>query len=109
MEKRVENIVKILDEKKAENIEIFDLKINDYMVDYVIVATTLNAKHATSLLTFLKEGLKPQKEEFIRVDEDDNWTVIDLGDIFIHLMSESYREKYSIEEFLNELPKRHDK
>jgi nicotinate-nucleotide adenylyltransferase len=109
LEKRVENIVKILDEKKAENIEIFDLKSNDYMVDYVVVATTLNTKHAASLLTFLKEGLKPQNEEFVRVDEDDNWTVIDLGDIFVHLMSEKYREKYSIEEFLSELPKRQDK
>lgn len=106
LEKRVENIVKILDEKKAENIEIFDLKSNDYMVDYVVVATTLNAKHGSSLLTFLKEGLKPNKEEFVRVDEDENWTVIDLGDIFVHLMSEKYREKYSIEEFLKELPKR---
>ena len=64
MEKRVKNIVQILDDKKAENIEIFDLKNNDYMVDYVVVATTLNAKHGASLLTFLKEGLKPQKEEF---------------------------------------------
>lgn len=109
MEKRVKNIVQILDDKKAENIEVFDLKSNDYMVDYVVVATTLNSKHAASLLTFLKEGLKPQKEEFIRVDEDDNWTVIDLGDIFIHLMSEKYREKYSMEEFLNELPKRGEK
>lgn len=109
MEKRVKNIVQILDDKKAENIEVFDLKNNDYMVDYVVVATTLNTKHASSLLTFLKEGLKPNKEEFIRVDEDDNWTVIDLGDIFIHLMSEKYREKYSMEEFLQELPKRQDK
>jgi ribosome silencing factor RsfS/YbeB/iojap len=109
LETRVENIVQILDDKKAENIEIFDLKSNDYMVDYVVVATTLNAKHGASLLTFLKEGLKPQQEEFIRVDEDDNWTVIDLGDIFVHLMSEKYREKYSLEEFLQELPKRQDK
>ena len=36
-----------------------------------------------------------------RVDEDDNWTVIDLGDIFIHLMSEKYREKYNLEDFLD--------
>lgn len=106
MSKTIENIVKILDEKKAENIEVIDLKENDYLVDYVVVATTLNPKHGASLVTFIKEGLKPLKEEFVRIDEDDDWTVIDLGDIFIHLMSEKYREKYSIEEFLSELPKR---
>ena len=51
----------------------------------------------------LKTALKPLGEEFLRVDDDDNWTIIDLGDIFIHLMSEKYREKYTIEEFLSEL------
>ncbi len=88
--------------KKAENIEVFDLTSKDYVVDYVVIATTLNSKHAFALLDYLKVDLKPKGEEFLRVDEDEDWTVIDLGDIFIHLMSEKYREKYSLEEFLKE-------
>ncbi len=103
MNSRLESIKKILDDKKAENIEIIDLTSSDYIVDYVVIATTLNPKHAFSLLNYLKTDLKPQGEEFLRVDEDDNWTIIDLGDIFIHLMSEKYREKYNIEEFLAEM------
>ena len=104
--KRIEDIRRVLDEKKAENIEVIDLTSKDYIVDFVVVATTLNSKHGYSLLTYLKEELKPQGEEFLRVEEDDEWTIIDLGDMFIHLMSENYRKKYSIEEFLNEIPKR---
>ncbi len=100
---RLEKIEKILNEKKAESVEVIDLTSKDYIVDYVVIATTLNPKHAFALLNYLKEELKPDGEEFLRVDEDDNWTVIDLGDIFIHLMSEAYREKYSMEEFLSEL------
>ena len=103
MSKRLEKIEKILNEKKAENIEIIDLTSKEYIVDYVVIATTLNAKHAFALLNYLKNDLKPDGEEFLRVDDDDNWTIIDLGDVFIHLMSEEYREKYTIEEFLNEL------
>lgn len=102
MEERLKNIEAILADKKAENIEFFDLKGKGYIADFVVVATTLNAKHGFSLLTYLKEGLKPKGEEFIRVDEDDNWTIIDLGDLLIHLMSEKYREKYCLEEFLEE-------
>jgi nicotinate-nucleotide adenylyltransferase len=105
LKNRIDKIVAILDNKKAENIEVIDLKQSDYLVDSVIVASTLNPKHAMALLNFLKEELKPDGEEFLRVDEDEDWTVIDLGDIFIHLMSTNYREKYSIEEFLKELPK----
>ncbi|GGD31214.1 ribosomal silencing factor RsfS [Malaciobacter pacificus] len=106
MDKRIEKIRDILDEKKAENIEIIDLKEKDYIVDYVVIATTLNAKHGIALLTYLKNDLKPLGEEFIRVEEDDNWTICDLGDVFIHLMSEGHREKYSLEEFLSELDNR---
>ena len=101
--KRCDEIVKVLESKKAENIEVIDLVGKDYIVDYVVVATTLNSKHAFALLNYLKEELKPNGEEFLRVDDNDDWTIIDLGDIFIHLMSEQFREKYSIEEFLSEI------
>ncbi len=100
---RIEKIKSILDDKKAENIELVDLSSKDYIVDYVVIATTLNAKHAFALLNHLKTDLKPLGEEFLRIDEDDNWTIIDLGDIFIHLMSEQHRTKYNLEEFLSEL------
>ncbi len=98
---RINKIRDILDDKKASDIEIFDLTSKDYLVDYVVIATTLNPKHGFALLDHLKTELKPSGEEFLRVDEDDNWTVIDLGDVFIHLMSEKYREKYNLEDFLD--------
>ena len=103
MSTRLENIKKILDDKKAENIEIIDLRSKDYIVDYVVIATTLNPKHGYALLNYLRTDLKPTGEEFLRVDEDDEWTIIDLGDMFIHLMSENYRKKYSLEDFLSKL------
>jgi ribosome-associated protein len=106
LNKRVEKIKQILEDKKAEDIEVIDLTSKEYIVDYVVIATTLNPKHAFALLNYLKEDLKPLGEEFLRVDEDDEWTVIDLGDIFIHLMNEKSREKYSLEEFLSEFDNR---
>jgi len=100
MEQRIQRIVDILDAKKAENIETFDLTSKGYIVNEVIIATALNNKHSISLLNNLKEELKPSGEEFLRTEEDGDWTIIDLGDILIHIMTESYREKYSLENFL---------
>ncbi len=108
MEQRIKNITKILDDKKAIDIEVFDLSKDDYLVDYVIITTTLNEKHGTSLLTYLKEDLKPLGEEFLRVEEESGWTIIDLGDMLIHLMTKEYRDKYSIEEFLEDLKNKKD-
>lgn len=100
---RVARIVKILDEKKAENIEQFDLSGGDYFVDYVIVATTLGEKHGYALLDYLKKELKPAGEEFLNIEESDDWIVVDLGDIFIHLHSEYYRQKFNLDEFLENI------
>ena len=103
MQDRIDKIVKILDVKKAENIEIIDMQGRDYLSKFVIVATTLAARHGAALLDDLKSELKPAGENFLGVESSEDWTVIDLGDIMIHLMSEVYRAKYNIEEFLKEL------
>jgi len=105
LENRIKNIINILNDRKAEQVDSIDLVGKQYMVDIVIIATSLNNKHNDSLVTYLKENLKCLDEEFLRVENSENWTIIDLGDILIHLMSHDYREKYKIEEFLNEIKK----
>ena len=102
---RIERIVNLLDSKKADNIEVVDLKDKDYLVDYVIIATSLNNRHTLSLLDELKKVLKPAGEQFLKVEEDENWSIVDLGDIFIHIMTETHRQKYNLEEFLDEIKK----
>ena len=102
MEQRIKNITTILDDKKAEDIEIFDLTNKGYIVDQVVIATALNNKHSIALLGHLRDGLKPTGEEFIRVEEDGDWTIIDLGDILVHIMTQEYRNRYSIEDFLED-------
>lgn len=102
MEQRIENIVNILDSKKAENIQTFDMSDKDYFVDQVVIATTLGERHGISLLDDLKKGLKDKDESFLHIEDENEWVVIDLGDILIHLMSPQYRSVYNIEEFLAE-------
>jgi len=102
MEKRLEKISASLDKNKAESIEVFDLRGQDYFVDQVVIATSLNSKHTEALLNYLKNDLKPE-ETFLGTDISDEWIVIDLGDILIHIMTPEYRIKYNMEEFLSEV------
>ncbi len=103
LNRRTTRIKELLEEKKGEDVEIIDTSGGDYFVDRVVVATSLSDKHTGALLDWLKEKLKPEGEEFLKVQEGDEWIVVDLGDILIHLMTDAYRKKYRIEEFLQEL------
>ncbi|MEA3288537.1 MAG: ribosome silencing factor [Campylobacterota bacterium] len=100
MEQRIKKIIEILDFNKAEDIENFDLSGKGYIVNQVVIATSLNPKHSLALLSHLKDDLKPEGEEFLRTEEDGDWSVIDLGDILIHIMTQEHRNKYSLEDFL---------
>ena len=100
MENRINKIIEVLDDKKALNIETFDLSDKGYIVDKVVIASSLNNKHTTALVAILIDTLKESGEEILRTQEDQDWSVIDLGDIMIHVMQESQREIYNLEDFL---------
>ena len=104
MKERIDNITSVLDKHKAENIEVFDLREKDYIVDQAIIASSLGQKHTLALLDHLKKELKPD-EKFNYVDESGDWVVIDLGDILIHIMTPEYRIKYDLESFLSDIEK----
>lgn len=103
IDERIENIVKILDDKKAEEIEVFNLDDADYIAKRVVIANSLNGKHTLALFDHLKTELKKQGDTFLASDSSDEWAVADLGDILIHIMIPEYRQRYSLETFLNEL------
>ncbi len=105
MQKTIESIVALLDSKKAENIQVYDMKNKDYITDAVVIATTLNERHGASLVDELKPELKKLKHECLHSDTSGEWAVLDTGDILVHLMSSEYRSRYNIEAFLDEFEK----
>ena len=103
IEQRVENIVHILDDKKADEIEVFNLEDADYIAKRVVIANSLNGKHTLALADHLKIGLRESGDSILASDMSDDWVVADLGDILIHIMIPEYRQRYSLEQFLSEL------
>ena len=103
IEERVENIVNILDDKKADEIEVFNLEDADYIAKRVVIANSLNGKHTLALADHLKVGLRKSGDSILASDMSDDWVVADLGDILIHIMIPEYRQRYSLEQFLSEL------
>lgn len=106
IQERLDYIKELLDSKKASNIEIFDLSSTGYITQFVLIATSLAQKHSLSLLDTLRSELKPRGEQFYGIDDENgDWVIVDLGDIMIHLFTQSHREKFNLEEFLRDYKK----
>jgi len=99
-ETNTDEIKAFLQEQKLEDIEVIDLSAKTYIAKYTIIATALNTKHSIACSDKFK---KTFKDKIIRLEFGENWNIIDLGDVIVHIMTISSREKYNLEEFLASL------
>jgi len=88
-----------LDDAKAENINILDLKDKTSIADYFIIATCRSTRHADAtadeIIKKLKKiGIKcPNPEGRPQCD----WVIVDAGHIIVHLFRSEIRKLYNIE------------
>ena len=92
-------IRKVLDDHKAEDVVVIDLRGKSTIGDYMVIATGTSSRHvsavATELLQAMKDrglvGLTPEGQR------QGDWVLIDAGDIIIHLFRPEVRAFYSLE------------
>jgi len=92
-------IVKTLDSKKAEEIDVIGIKDLTIIADYFVIATGTSTTHTKSLadeVEFqLKEtGIVPTRTEGYN---GANWIILDYADIVVHIFYKETRQYYSLE------------
>lgn len=105
--KKLENslvvqILKTLEDKKAQEIICIDLRENeDAFVDYMIVchgdSTTQVNAIAGNVEKDVNENLK-QKPHHIEGERNAMWVILDYIDVVVHIFYREMREFYQIEE-----------
>lgn len=94
-------IVKILDDKKAENIVVMDLEDKTSLAKYMIFATGRSTKNTSAIADYLSQEIK-ENTDFNIIMEGMGvgaWVALDVGDIIVHLFHEEARQHYKLEEF----------
>ena len=102
------NIEKILDGNKAQNITSIDLKNKSYIADYMIVASGTSSRHLQSLSEILVAELKKLGLENCRIEGKDSkdWKLVDAYDVIVHIFHTEKREFYDLEKMWSEeIPK----
>lgn len=97
-ERLVELVVDALDDDKAEDITIIDLRGKSSMADHMVVASGLSQRHVGALAQHLTEKLKKQGLSVATEGERAcDWVLIDAGDIVVHLFRPEVRAFYNLE------------
>ncbi|MDD6828122.1 MAG: ribosome silencing factor [Oscillospiraceae bacterium] len=99
IQEKLKKIVKVLDSKKAEDIEVLGIRDLTVLTDYFVIANGTSTTHTKTLADEVEyqlsqEGIKPSRTEG---HNGSNWIVIDYGDIIVHVFYKETREFYQLE------------
>ena len=102
------NIEKILDANKAQNIICIDLKNKSYIADYMVIASGTSSRHLQALSEILLVQLKNLGIDSCRIEGKDSsdWKLVDAHDVIVHIFHPEKREFYDLEKMWSEeIPK----
>ena len=102
------NIEKILDNNKAQNITCINLKNKSYIADYMVIASGTSSRHLQALSEILITQLKNLGIDGCRIEGKDSsdWKLVDAHDVIVHIFHPEKREFYNLEKMWSEeIPK----
>lgn len=94
-----------LEDKKAENIVLLDLRphgqVTDSLItDYFIIATANSERQIKALVENVREVTKILHDRppySVEGDGSSGWVLMDFGDVIVHIMTEDKRRYYDLE------------
>ncbi len=109
MTKKILDIVyQILDDNKAQNIVVIDLKNKSSIADYMIIASGTSSRHIQAISENTVQKLRSSGLDDCRIEgqDSDDWKLIDAFDIVIHIFHQEKRSSYNLEKMWEDiLPK----
>ena len=88
-----------LDELKAVDPVTINVKKISSFTDYMIIASGTSNRHIQSLGEKVLEDLKSKNIKLLGLEGEgsEEWVLIDVGDVVLHLMSSNARAFYDLE------------
>ena len=92
-------IIKALDEKKAEDIKTLDISNVSVMADYFIIASGNNRNQLQAICDNVIEKLHKTGHDLKQVEGYDtaNWILMDYSDVIVHIFDKENRLFYDLE------------
>ncbi len=105
-EQKIDMIKAIIDQMKADRIEVLDVRTKTPVTDFFIICSGTSQTHANAISdkvadTLRQDGIKPLRKS---AGERDGWILLDYGDVVLHVMLEDKRQFYDLETLWETMP-----
>ena len=102
----VQQGVEALNEKKVENIKVYDLRTFTPFFDFVLIGTVLSLAQSKAAIESVVDSMERAGYKLWGVEggEESGWILIDFWDVVVHLFRPEVRRYYNLEALWADLP-----
>ena len=102
MDKIVTLVKQVLEDHKAEDIQIIDVKERTPFADYYVLATSNNIRQLNALTELIEEELEKVKHPVGHIEgtPESGWMLVDAHHVIINIFSKEERERVSLDQVL---------
>ena len=99
-DKLQEVAVAALEDIKARDIEVIDVRPQTSLYDTMVIASAESNRQVKALANHVRDKLKEAGASILGVEGEDvgEWVLVDAGDIVVHVMQPAVRAYYNLEE-----------
>ena len=96
--------VKLLLEKKAINVKLFDVREKTSVTDYYVNVTGRSSTQVASLADDVADTMEKRGRRALRVEGrgGNSWLLVDFGDVIVNVFDRASREFYNFDKHLPE-------
>jgi len=99
---------KLLDDHRGIDVIVMDMRPLAFWTDFFVIATVTSNTHLSGMERHIKEYVRENELEIIhrsrKPKTGDEWSLLDLGNIVVHLMSEKTRLFFELERLWSAAP-----
>ena len=88
-----------LDEKKAGDLRVLDVRTLSSITDYLVIGTATSEPHVRALRNELEKALDSVKTHIVGFEtaRESGWAVMDAFDVMVHIFTPEKRDRYRLE------------
>jgi ribosome-associated protein len=104
LEQLQELVLKALDDMKARDVRILDVRGKSTITELMVIATGTSTRHIRSIADNVAVAAKNAGEPPLGTEgeRDSEWVLVDLNDIVVHVMLPETRDFYNLEKLWGE-------